>query len=420
MRLGQFFARYTGVEKVTSIWRRFKVLILVLAALLLLAFLQPVLGLLVQLLQLVLDAIKPLLETTVGRIFLTVLVLAAAGLGLVWLLRGRIRELRAGAVLGRHLQGVAALIADDPRGAREWLRRVARHRGPRPATYPAVVEDANLKLARLALQGGAADEALLHLARVAERDLPRELERSLRQLRAQALRRQGDVPMASLAAELEESTARFPESYELCRELRALRRQQNDLVDGAALQQRLVQLAPPARAAEERQQLLLDLEALGADALRRGDLDTARQAARDLRKVDREGSAWGLLQGRVLAAEGNLRGAVRSWGGTRSPEGLDLIADLLREHPGVMEPRELLECCPMQGTVLLVARELARQGDHDKAERAARMAAETLGPTDSVVGALTEVLHLLGREQQARLLCEQAVRRLVAREPGSG
>jgi tetratricopeptide (TPR) repeat protein len=405
------------------IWRKLKpyrwVLILVLV-LLCLALFKPAFDLLLKLVDLVMRVIQPLLETTVGRIVLILLFCVLTAVVAAALLRGRIRELRAGLVLGRHLQGVAALIGDDVKLCRDRLQRVARYKGPRPDAYPALVQDANLKLARLALRHGRPEQVLLHLARVAEQGLPRELERSLRQLRVRALRLQGSVPAETLVAELEEALARFKDDYALCCELRTIRREQGDLAEATALQQRAVDLAPPARRLEEQQRLRLDLEALGQEALRRGDLDTARRAAKDLRKADREGSSWGLLQGKVLAAEGDLRGAVRTWGGTRSPEGLDLIAELLREHPDVLEPRELLECCPMQGTLLVVARMLASRGEADQAERAARLAAETLGPTDSVVGALTEVLQLLGREQQARMLCEQAVRRLVARDEGPG
>jgi hypothetical protein len=72
----------------------------------------------------------------------------------------------------------------------------------------------------------------------------------------------------------------------------------------------------------------------------------------------------------------------------------------------------------MQGTLLLVARELARQGESVRAERAARVAAEALGPTATVCAVLAEVLELLGRDDKARLLREQAVARLLAPPAG--
>ena len=67
----------------------------------------------------------------------------------------------------------------------------------------------------------------------------------------------------------------------------------------------------------------------------------------------------------------------------------------------------------MQGILLVVARELARAGEHSRAERAARMAAEALGPTPTVCGVLAEVLELLGESRKAQLLREQTVSKLL-------
>jgi hypothetical protein len=121
-----------------------------------------------------------------------------------------------------------------------------------------------------------------------------------------------------------------------------------------------------------------------------------------------------LLLGDVHRAAGEFRQAVRLYGSTASPTGLDRIAELLGENPGVIEPRELLANCPMQGGLLLVARELARAGEYQRAERAARVAAESLGPTPTVCAVLAEVLDLLGQEQKAQLLREQTVARLLS------
>jgi hypothetical protein len=121
----------------------------------------------------------------------------------------------------------------------------------------------------------------------------------------------------------------------------------------------------------------------------------------------------GCLIGRIRAAEGELEAAVREWGATRSPEGLELIAALLNQHPGALTPRQLLECSPAEGTLLLVAREYARMGERDRALRAARRAARQLGPTPQVTAVLSEVLVACGRAEEAAKLQEAAVRRLL-------
>jgi hypothetical protein len=379
-----------------------------------LALFGPAFEVVLKLLEFVLRIVEPLLQTTLGRLVLMVGVFTAGGMVAVWLLRGRVRDLRAEAVLGRHLQAVAALVGNDPRRSRERFRRVARYRGPQPDRYPHVVQDAELKLARGCLEQGRVDEALGWLTRVVEPGLPAELQRSLLQLRVQALRRQGEVLPAALAEIVQAAVERFPADHVLLGEQRDLVAAGGDAAALAAAQEKVAKAAPPAAAARERQRWIETLLASGHAALRSADHDACRKVAKKLAQVDRDGPSGGLLLGDLHRATGDHHAAVRAWGATRSPEGLDRIAELLGQQPGLLEPRELLEACPLQGTLLLVARELARAGETDRAERAARLAAEALGPTPTVCAVLAEVLALLGKQAQADLLREQAVARLLA------
>ncbi|MGE3175017.1 MAG: hypothetical protein AB7O97_20480 [Planctomycetota bacterium] len=412
-RLGDGMRRLAGAPlrallPKNPLWRWALIL---LPVLILLAFLEPAANLLIKLFEFGLRVIEPLLQTTVGRVVLLILVFTAGGLLAATLLRGRIRTFRGRVLLGRHLQGVAALLQSDRRRSRELFLRVAKQKRVQPAEYPALAQDANLKLARLCLEEGDVDRALGWIARVVEPGLPKELRRSLLQLRIQALRRQRAALPETLEQEAREAVAAFADDYALHKELRELVALRGDLRETAELQARVHKLAPQAAAAAEQEQLAHDLTAAASAALAGGEPDVARKLQKRLAKLP--GPAGGLLLGEIHGAAGDVRAAVKAFGATRSPEGLDRIAELLRQHPGVMEPRELLECCPMQGTLLLVARELARLGHLDAARRAAQQAAETLGPTPTVCAVLAEVLHLLGREQEARLLGEQAVQRLL-------
>ncbi len=380
----------------------------------LLALFSPALDAVLRLVELGGRLLEPLLATTLGRVLLLLVAFAVAGSLAVWLLRGRVRELRAEAVLGRHLQAVAALVGNDPKKSRDLFRRVVRYRGHAPARYPHVVADANLKLARLALDGGRVADALGHLSRVVEPGLPDELLRSLLQLRIRAWRRQGEILPGALRGEVERAVAKFRTDHVLLGEWRDVVQLDGDAAAYAAAQQQVHEHAPPAAAARERQRWIDALVDAGARALADDDLDAARRIARKLQQADPDGPGAGLLLGDVHAAAGEVRHAVRAWGATRSPRGLDRIAELLARRPGAIEPRELLECCPMQGTLLLVARELARTGESARAERAARLAAEALGPTATVCAVLAEVLELLGQDGKARLLREQTVARLLA------
>lgn len=386
-------------------------LLIALPFLLLLAFLEPALNLVLKLFELGGRLIEPLLQTTVGRIALLLLAFVAGGLLATALLRSRLQAFRGRVLLGRHLQGIAALLADDRSRSRELFLRVSRQKRVQPGEYPSLVQDANLKLARLRLEAGEIEGALGHVARVVEPGLPKELKRSLLQLRIAALRRHGSVLPETLEAEARTALEEFADDYVLLKELRALVHGRGDVAETAELQGRIVKAAPPAAAMAERQQWIEDLTAAGRTALQRADREQARKLQKKLVKLG--GPAGGMLAGEIHLADGDVRAAVRAFGQTRAPEGLDRIAELLREHPGCMEPREILECCPMQGALLLLAREFARLGQFDQAERAARQAAAMLGPTPTVCAVLAEVLRLLGREREARLLGEQTVRHLL-------
>ncbi len=391
-----------------------RVLVYALPIVLVLALFGPAPDVVLRLVDLVIRVIEPLLQTTIGRILLMLVVVTITALLLFWLLRRRVREMRAEATLGRHLQATAALVGLDRRKSRDLFRRVARYRGPLPDRYPHVVQDANLKLARQSLDRNKVDEALGWLARVVEPGLPKELSRSLLQLRLEALRRQGEVLPATLRREAEQAVVRFPEDVNMLAVLRDLSESEGKAQEVLKWQEKIAKHAPPATRVRERQRYVDALVAAGQRALQGGEVDAAKKIAKRLQKAEPDGASGKLLLGDVHRAAGEFRQAVRLYGSTASPTGLDRIAELLGENPGVIEPRELLANCPMQGGLLLVARELARAGEYQRAERAARVAAESLGPTPTVCAVLAEVLDLLGQEQKAQLLREQTVARLLS------
>lgn len=391
-----------------------RVVVYALPVVLLLALFGPALDVALKLVDLVLRVLEPLLQTTLGRVILVVAVLASGSVILVWLLRSRVREMRAEAALGRHIGATAALVGMNRRACRDQFRRVAAYRGPLPARFPHIVQDAHLKLARLALADGDVDGALGSLARVVEPGLPKELERSLLQLRLEALRRQGEVLPATLRREAEAALKRFGADVAVLAVLRDVAAAEGDLDAAVDRQEQIAGSAPPAARVAEQQRFIDMLVAAGRRVLDAGDPERARRYAKRLHRADPEGATSKILLGDVHAALGEHRRAVQEYGAARSPQGLDRIAELTAAHPGVLDPRELVACCPMQGVLLVVARELARAGEHDRAERAARLAADALGPTPTVCAVLAEVLELLGDGRRAQLLREQTVAALLS------
>ena len=398
-------------------WVRLLLLLLVIS--LLLAFLEPVLRLALKGVELLGQIMTPMLDNPVGRLVLTNLLLLVIAFGLWRMLRGRLRSLQSGLVLRRHLQGLDALLAEQPRRARELFTRVARSRAA-GGDVPFLPQDACLKLARLALDANEPNAALAHLARIRERGLPKELRRSAAQLEAEACFAQGQILPETVERELRETCREFPDDVRMLALLRRLLRARGELDEAAAVQERIVKHAPPRAQALERERLVHDLVDAARAALDRDEHVPARALARRAQRADPDAVAPGSVLGEILLAQGDVRGAIREWGATRSPQGLEQVARLLDERPDVLTPRELLELCPLEGALLLVARQLARAGEHRKALRAARRAARALGPTPTVTAVLAEVLTACGQVEEARTLGEAALRRLVAPEPRPG
>ncbi len=399
-----------GSSLLPKTWKG-KLLLYGIPVLLLLALLDPVFGLVHKVFDLVERIATPFLETTIGRILALLLSMTGGAFLAAWLLRDRVRSMRGHAMLGRHFDATAALLVGDSKRARDRLRAICRRKRIRPDEYPWIVEDASLKLARLALHEGRAKEALGWIARVSSPELPDELARSRAQLRIEALRHHGGALPETLMSEAEEACAAHPTCARLHAELRELRLQRGDLAGAFEAQQRVVANASPAALAAEQETLCRDAIAASRRALADGDVDAAKRLQRAVAKLP--GPTAGVLQGDILAHKGDFRGAVRAYGQTASPDGLDRIAALLQNAPLAMDPRELLACCPMQGMVLLLARELARRGQTDDALRAARHAAETLGPTTTVCLVLAETLDRLGQTERSQQLAEQAALQLL-------
>jgi hypothetical protein len=380
-------------------------------ALLLLALLDPVFGIVHKVFDLFARILTPLLETTIGRIVGLLVAMALGATLAAWLLRERVYAMRSRALLARHFEATAALVTGDRKKARDLLLAIGKRKRLAPTEYPWIAQDAYLKLARLALADGRASEAMGYVARVSDPDLPIELERSRAQLRIAALVQHGGALPQTLLAEAEAACERHPDDAQLFRELRRLRLAGDDLLGTAEAQVRVVQNAEAIALPREQETLCRDAAVALARALADDDVDVAKKLQRMTQKLP--GPTALLLQGQILAHKGDFRGAVRAYGQTASPEGLDRIAELLRANPGALEPRELLAACPMQGIVLLIARELAHAGQTEPALRAARTAASMLAPTPTVCLVVAEALEQLGQAADSQRLAEQAVLRLL-------
>ena len=409
-------AKKAGKSMLPKTWKG-KALLYGLPILVVLALLDPVFGIVQKVFDLFGQILAPALDTAIGRVVATLLSLAAM-LWILWrIFRNQVREVRCHALLGMHFDATAALLRGDEGRAKAKLASICRRKRVKPDVYPWIVQDACLKLARIALESRKPAETLLWVARCADPSLPTELDRSRCQLRIAALAMHDDALPQTAIAEAKEACERHADDPRLWAALRSLLVREGDLRGAAEAQVRVAAAAQPADRLAEQETLCRDALIAGIQALQADDFDFAKKMQRAIQGLP--GPNAGLLAGEILARKGDARGAVRAFGATASPEGLDRIAALIAERPGCVDPRELLTCCPMQGVVLLVAKELARLGQREAALRAARHAAEHLGPTPTVCMALAETLQQLGEPAQGRRLAVEAVQRLLLQLPGA-
>lgn len=380
---------------------------------LLLGFLQPFLGLFQRGVELVLDVLEPMLQTTVGRIAVLLITILVVGVFLFWVLRARIRDWRASAWLGRHLEGVGVLLDGDAKRAFAKLQKVARYRGSPPEEYPDLQADACLKCARICLDRQDPDSALAWIERAGAPSAS-ELERSIAQLRARCVLAQGEVEPATQLAGIEQGLKRFSNDAVLHRLKRDLLLEMGDELAAADTQGMVAKYAVPGDVAAERQRWLDMLVEGGEHALASGDVAEAEKLAKKARRADKKAPEPGCLLGDVQRARGQHAAAVKSYAETRSRMGLDRIAATLRENPGVIEPRDLLVMCPMKGALLVVAREYARRGERDLAMRAAKLAGRQLGATPTVAAVLADILWLTEGGGAADRIAVDAVQAYLA------
>ncbi len=400
-------------------WRRVlprsflgKAVVIGVPVLLVLLFLSPVVSALRLVVEFVAAIAAPILGDPTGRLIAVCGSLVLASYVGFRLLRDRLRSLRAGLVLRRHLDALAAWLRDDPRRASELWRRIARGTAPLPPEYRSVREDACLKLARLALLADAPGEAMAWVLRVREPGLPPSLLRAHAQLRARAVVAMPESLPESCRRELEAALARFPDDLVLLRLLRDRLRADGALRAAAEVQERVWRAAEPVRAPSERDALAQAWLAAAAAALQRDAVTEAEACLARASDVDALAANASGLEGDLRLQQQDLTAALRAYAKVPGSSGLARAAAALDAAAEPMSPRAILECCPTEGGLLLAARAYARAGDVRRARRAAQQAAKLLGPSPTVSAVLAEVLRLTG-DPGAATFADEAVLRLT-------
>lgn len=389
-----------------------RVLLIGIPVLIVLAFVSPVLGAIRALFDLLAALLGPALRDPTGRLILVLLSLLVGGFVAVHVLRDRIRRFRAGLVLRRHLDAVAAWLDGDGARAKELWQKSLTSTEPLPGEYRFVREDATLKLARQALAAGDVGEARVFLLQVRAEELPPALARAAAQLRAQVCAADPDALPQTRRREFAAALAQFPDDPVLLELMRGQLVAEGDARGALALRERLVDAVGPRARAEQREALAHDWLELAAQALGTGDYVACQDALQKVAAVDPRRAESSLLPGELRLAQGDLPGALRAFARTPGSSGLARAAAALDVSGARLTAREILECMPNAGGLLLAARAYARAGEHRRALRAARRAARMLGPSPTVAAVLAELLHAADDPTAAGFTAE-AVSRLV-------
>ena len=118
-----------------------------------------------------------------------------------------------------------------------------------------------------------------------------------------------------------------------------------------------------------------------------------------------------VLLGDVALDNGDLRGAFKAWSRAVSLPVFDRIEKLLADGrlDGEKERRMLLEYFPYSGTMIVLARHYARNGEHRKAKTAVERAIEAAGPNLETLRIYAEALQHEGDTTGAAELYRQSL-----------
>ncbi|MEZ5989607.1 MAG: hypothetical protein R3F30_10855 [Planctomycetota bacterium] len=350
-------------------------LLIALPILLVLALLEPVVGLVEKLLSLLERILGPLLDTAVGRAVLLVLVLLLLAFLVYAFARDRVLDLFRRHALSRHLRACEALLQAHHAEARRGFQAVLRlgrwfdlAKGP-AAEHGDLAVDARLKLARMALEDEGPKRAHAILARVPRNRATGSLALSHAELSARVYAvhpGQLQASVLEVLAEAHETWPGHPGVAELYVE-RLLAQGRGE--DAADVLGRTLRKARKSQGDRVRRRLAALELALARAALAAGDLAKARARLKRAGQHD-ETEELLLLRADLALAEGQVDVALRVLAEVESPLAKERIRRLLAD--GIVDARKLLASVPRLDALVALAEHYLAQGDLRRAGRALR------------------------------------------------
>jgi len=359
--------------------------------------------------------IRTLLDNPVGRVFFY----SGLALLLAWILWRRVR-MRVYRVYGLNamrafLDGMNLMILG------RWDRAIGRFekvvRTPRwiqledgVPEHRDIRIDAMLKIALCHLRGGRSNHAKAWLLRVREADiLSDHVRRNLVELRALSYDQNDEIEPETILKELEKAAARDGRNRRVLIAMRDRLEAIGELDRAAQATRRLLKVSKGVHREKAENELALLEYRLAHKALGDGSGKGAKQLKALKQRTTDPRSA--VLLGDVALQSGDMRGAFKMWSRAVSLPVFDRIEKLLQDGriDGEKERRMLLEFFPYSGTMIVLARHYARQGEHRKAKVAVERAIEAAGPNLEALRIYADALRDEGDTTGAAALYRQAL-----------
>ncbi len=391
-----------------------KRLLIALPFLIVLALLDPVLGLVTKLLGLVERILTPLLDTGIGRAVLLVLLLLVLGIFLYVFARERVLDIFRRYAMSLHLKACEALLLEKKPEARRYFQAVLRlgrwldlSRGP-AAGHGNLAIDARIKLARMALDEGQARKARAWLARIPIAKLEGSLALSHAELEARIYAAHPDHLKESVRKSLARSHATWPGHPGICKLYVDHLLKEGEEEAAAEVLAKTLKKARPSHQEQVRTTLASIQLTLARKTLHTGDLKLASQWLKKSLGHCESAEAL-LLRADLHLAHGELQPALRVLSGLDSPLAKARFRQLLREDS--LDGRTLLSAVPRQDALDALAEHYLDCGDLRKAGRALRASLRDGEPTPRLLALWASLEIRQNRLPEARKALQRALQR---------
>ncbi len=362
-----------------GIWRRYRLVkwvIIALPILIILTLLGPVFQIIAPLMKLLASLLSSLLQTTVGRFAILLVVGIVLTLAFYRKIKATGARLLGFYALRCFLTGMNQMAMGRYRSAIRQFRRVARVNRTidleqAVPVYPTVAAEAMIKLGLCYQAIGDQNRGMQWLERVPKKDLAPSLRRLLGEARALLYDDNPELMEATVRRELTTALEGDPRNLRLLETMRERVTADGDPQAVIAVQERIVKVLR----GESRDRAKRDLGVLffrwGKQCFIEGRLDEARQHLKKSASLVPDFALPTVLLGDLEVQSHSVSEGVRLWAGQPSLPVLERLQLLLKNQDELDDERlaSTLAEFPYIGTLVLLAQEFLERNDLRRAER---------------------------------------------------